>query len=217
MQRSALLAGATGLVGRGLLPLLLERHAAVHLLLRRDADGLPADPKLQRHVVDFAQLPTLPPLDDGYCCLGTTIAAAGSQAAFRAVDFDAVLATARAARAAGVTRFAVVSALGADPVSPVFYNRVKGQMEAALITLGFRTLVIARPSLLIGDRAALGQPPRRAEQWAQRWLQPVGGLIPSRWRPIAAATVARGLLQAMHESRPGTRIVESAELQVLGR
>jgi uncharacterized protein YbjT (DUF2867 family) len=217
MERSALLAGATGLVGRALLPLLLERHAAVHLLLRRDAHRLPQDPKLQRHVVDFAQMPALPPLDDGYCCLGTTIVAAGSPEAFRAVDFDAVLATARAAHAAGATRFGVVSALGADPASTIFYNRVKGEMEAALRTLGFRTLVIARPSLLIGDRAALGQAPRRAEQWAQRWLQPVAALIPARWRPIAAETVARGLLRAVNESRPGTRIVESAELQVLGR
>jgi uncharacterized protein YbjT (DUF2867 family) len=217
MPGSALLAGATGLVGRALLPLLLERYGEVHLLLRRDASGLARDARLRPQVVDFAHLPTLPPIDDGFCCLGTTIAAAGSQAAFRQVDLDHVVAVARAARNAGATRFAVVSALGADPVSSVFYNRVKGQMEAALVTLGFRTLVIARPSLLLGDRAALGQPQRRGEQWAQRWLSPIGRLIPARWRPIEAATVARGLSQALHESRPGARVVESAELQRLGR
>ena len=112
--RIALLAGSTGLIGRALLPLLLAspRYAQVRALVRRAA--LPAQPKLQVHVVDFMALPALPPVDDVFIALGTTIKVAGSQAAFRQVDFDAVVNTARAAKAAGATRLGVVSALGAD-------------------------------------------------------------------------------------------------------
>ncbi|MEO8924455.1 MAG: NAD(P)H-binding protein, partial [Caldimonas sp.] len=157
-NRRALLAGATGLVGRALLPLLLRGHASLEVLARRSVD-LGAEPRLHLHVVDFASLPTpLPSVDDVFIALGTTIRVAGSQAAFRSVDFDAVVAVARAARAAGATRLAIVSALGADPASGVFYNRVKGDMEAAVALLGYDSVTLARPSLLLGDRAALGQP-----------------------------------------------------------
>ncbi|MGL6110405.1 MAG: NAD(P)H-binding protein, partial [Rubrivivax sp.] len=158
----------------------------------------------------------LPAARDAYCCLGTTINQAGSQAAFRAVDFDAVLAVARAAHAAGVQRFAVVSALGASARSASFYNRVKGEMEAAIGALGFASVVIARPSLLAGDRAALGQPVRAGERLALLLTGPVAALIPKSVRPINARTVARGMIKALREARPGVRIVESAELQNLG-
>ena len=114
--RSALLAGATGLIGRALLTLLLEspHYAGVHALLRRSVRDLPAHTKLHVDVVDFERLPALPAVDDVFIALGTTIKVAGSEAAFRRVDFDAVLATARLARAAGARRVIVVSALGAD-------------------------------------------------------------------------------------------------------
>jgi len=117
----ALLAGASGLVGQALLSLLLAdaRWSAVHLLLRRPLAGLPTSGKCHVHTVNFAALPALPPVDEVFIALGTTIKQAGSQAAFRAVDFDAVVNTARAARAAGATRLAVVSALGADRHSRV--------------------------------------------------------------------------------------------------
>ena len=94
-----------------------------------------------------------------YLALGTTIKVAGSQAAFRALDFEANMAVARAARAQGATKLGVVSALGADSHSTVFYNRVKGELEEGLAQLGFSTLVFARPSLLAGNRQSLGQPP----------------------------------------------------------
>ncbi len=209
----ALLAGATGLVGREFAA-QWTGPGRLHLLVRRQL--APAHAVHRIHVVDFTALPDLPAADSAYCCLGTTIGAAGSQAAFRAVDFDAVLAFARAARAAGVTRFAVVSALGANPTSTTFYNRVKGEMEAAVSGLGFGSVVVARPSLLTGDRAALDQPPRPGERLALAVTAPLAGLIPKAWRPIAAATVARAMRRALDEARPGLRIVESGELQVLG-
>jgi uncharacterized protein YbjT (DUF2867 family) len=212
-----LLAGGTGLVGRALSDELLRQQPrpVLHQLVRRKPAH--ADARANWQVVDFAALPALPAADEAYCCLGTTIKQAGSQAAFRAVDFDAVLGFARAALAAGARRFAVVSALGASARSASFYNRVKGEMEAAVSELGFDSVVIARPSLLAGEREALGQPPRAGEQWALRLSAPFAGLIPKSVRPIQARTVARGMLAALGEARPGVRFVESAELQDLGR
>jgi uncharacterized protein YbjT (DUF2867 family) len=140
-----LLAGASGLVGRELLRLLLAQSPPprLHALVRRLPE--PADARVHWLTVDFAALPPLPAAQQAWCCLGTTIRQAGSQAAFRAVDFDAVLAFARAARAAGVQHFGVVSALGANARSPNFYSRVKGEMEAAVGALGFASVVVARP------------------------------------------------------------------------
>lgn len=210
----ALLAGATGLIGRAFAA-QWAGPGRLHLLVRR---ALPAPGPLCRvHVVDFAALPALPPARDAVCCLGTTIAVAGSPAAFRAVDLDAVLALARAARAAGVQRFAVVSALGADARSRNLYSRTKGEMEAALQGLGFATLIVARPSLLAGDRDALGQPPRRAEALTLALTRPLAPLVPKAWRPIEAATVARALAVALAQARPGLRVLSSAEMQDLGR
>jgi uncharacterized protein YbjT (DUF2867 family) len=110
----------------------------------------------------------------------------------------------------------VVSALGASARSATFYNRVKGEMEAAVGALGFDSLVIARPSLLAGDRAALGQPLRSGEQLALWLTGPIAGLIPKAVRPIHARTVARGMMVALRQQQPGVRIVESGELQELG-
>lgn len=214
--RVALLAGATGLVGHALLDQLLDcpRYARVHALLRRPSPALADKPRLALQVVDFAALDQrLPPVDDVYIALGTTIKVAGSEAAFRRVDFDAVVNTAQAARAAGATRLAVVSALGADANSRIFYNRVKGEMQQALQAMGYPSLVFAQPSLLIGDRRALGQPERPLERWAGRLFSPVMRLVPRGIRPIAADRVARALLQATLEARPGVRFLGSAEMQ----
>ena len=214
--RVALLAGATGLVGRALLHTLLDspRYALVHALLRRAAPSLATSEKLTLHSVDFNALPpVMPAVDDVYIALGTTIKAAGSEAAFRHVDFDAVVNTARAAREAGATNLAVVSGLGANAKSRVFYNRVKGETQDAVSRLGYTSVVIAQPSLLVGDRAALGQPPRAGEEWTMRMLRPVMPVLPSGVRPIDAAVVARALVQATLAARPGVHILSSAAMQ----
>lgn len=208
-----LLAGATGLVGREITR-QWEGPGTLHLLVRRP---MPAPGPLQRVlVVDFAALPALPAADAAVCTLGTTIAVAGSQAAFRAVDFDAVLAFARAARAAGARRLAVVSSLGANRHSGNFYSQVKGEMEFAVAALGFEGVVIVRPSLLTGDRQALGQPLRTGEKLSQLLAAPLSPLLPLGWRPIAASTVARAMLRALAQAEPGARIFDSAMLQRLG-
>jgi uncharacterized protein YbjT (DUF2867 family) len=212
-QRSVLLAGATGLVGREILRGLVadDSVANVYVLGRRP----PADshPKIQFFATDFAQpLPKIPPVDECYIALGTTIKVAGSQQAFRAVDHDAVVHVAAAAKAAGARRAGVVSAMGASAGSTVFYSRVKGEMEDALGAMGFDTLVIARPSMLAGDREALGQPVRPGEGLALKVSSKLGWLIPRNYRSISVASVAKALLRNVASAK-GRRVILSGEMQ----
>jgi uncharacterized protein YbjT (DUF2867 family) len=211
-HRSVILAGATGLVGQAILEGLLNDAsvASVHALGRRKLAVV--HPKLSARVVDFAALPPLSAADEVYLALGTTIKTAGSQAAFRAVDYEANVAVARAALASGARRAGLVSAMGADAKSRVFYNRVKGELEEALAELPFEGLVIARPSLLVGDREALGQPARPLEKVGLVVSKLVGPLIPGNYRPIAARDVARALLAGVPEAR-GRVVVMSGAMQ----
>lgn len=208
-------AGGSGLVGGQLLQQLAG--SPVLALVRRPLAGLPHDDHRQERCVDLRQLPAdLPAPARVFIALGTTMAQAGSQAAFREVDFEAVLAVARAAHRAGARQCGVVSALGADPQSRVFYNRVKGEAEAALLALGFERLVIARPSLLDGAREALGQPHRSGEAWSLRLTRPLAPLIPKAWRPIAEDRVARALRLALDQPGPAVQVLESGAMQTLG-
>ncbi|MDU6727648.1 MAG: nucleoside-diphosphate sugar epimerase, partial [Bradyrhizobium sp.] len=204
-NRTVIIAGATGLVGREILRGLLADPAIdhVHVLGRRAPPVV--SPKLTAHVVDFAALPSLPSADELYLALGTTIKTAGSQAAFRAIDHDANLAIAKAALASGTRRVGLVSAMGADATSRIFYSRVKGELENDLTALPFAGLVIARPSLLVGARAELGQPSRPGEDWGARLSRLLGVLIPPNYKPIKAADVAAALLAAV-PSATGTMV-----------
>jgi uncharacterized protein YbjT (DUF2867 family) len=213
-------AGATGLVGRAMLTRLsASPQVGPVTALVRQAGALGIPPaRVQPRVVDYRTLGTgaaLPATDWAFCALGTTIKVAGSQAAFRAVDVDAVLAFAQAARAVGATRFGLVSAMGADARSGVFYNRCKGEVEDALRAQGWPQLVIARPSLLLGARDALGQPVRPAEALAQRLMPVVGWLIPRQVRPITAQAVASALAAAVASDAPGVTLLLSGDLQAL--
>lgn len=211
--RVVLVAGATGLVGREIVSALLADRTveAVHCVGRRPLALKHA--KLQNHVVNFAALPALPKVDECYIALGTTIKVAGSQAAFKAIDLDAVVAVAMAAQSAGATKVGVVSAMGANPKSRVFYSRIKGEMELTLASMGLNSLVIARPSLLDGDRSALGQPERGGEGiglWLARRLRPV---LPVNYRAILAKDVAYALVRAVQTAKPGVVTLMSGEMQ----
>jgi uncharacterized protein YbjT (DUF2867 family) len=205
--RIALVAGGSGLVGGQLLPLLLQapQYTRVHALSRRP---LPFDhPRLANRVVRFeaslqAQLKGLQ-CQDAFCCLGTTIREAGSQAAFRAIDRDLVVEFAQLALASGAERMVVVSALGANAASKNFYLRVKGEMEKALEGLRFRALDILEPSLLLGARREL----RVLELSAQLAMHLVNPLLLGRWarfRAIPAATVAAAMCGTARSGRRGT-------------
>ncbi len=198
MLRRALLVGATGLVGRRCLA-----HLAVHdaygdviCLVRRPLAEMRA--RVRIHVVDFERLSArdIPPVDDVYCALGTTIKKAKSQQAFRQVDFELPLRIATLALEAGATRMAVVSSVGADANASNFYLRTKGELERALDALPFSSLHVLRPSLLLGER----EESRPGEAVASVVARAASGLLRgglSRYRAISGDDVAKAMLAAM--------------------
>jgi uncharacterized protein YbjT (DUF2867 family) len=204
----ALLVGATGLVGGHCLGELLYDNdfSAVTVLTRRPLEWIP--PKLTVHVVDFDHLSDFAGafnVDVVLCCLGTTHRAAGSPEAFVKVDHIYVAELARLAAARGAQRFVLVSAVGADPNSPVFYNRIKGRAEAAVSELPFKAVHILRPSLLLGQRWE----PRAAEdlgkQFASLWSWFLWGPL-GRYRPVPAETVAARMVELAKSDQEGLHI-----------
>jgi uncharacterized protein YbjT (DUF2867 family) len=216
--RVALLVGATGLVGGHCLDLLLgdASYARVIALTRRPLARTHA--KLDARVVDFDRLGETAgdvAADDVFCCLGTTIRAAGSQEAFRRVDFAYPVETARLAAANGARRFLIVTAMGANARSRIFYNRVKGEVEAAVRAMAFESVVILRPSLLLGERAER----RAGEETGKRVMSVVGPLLVGplrKYRGIEGGTVARAMVRLAKVAGPGVCIVESDEIARLG-
>jgi uncharacterized protein YbjT (DUF2867 family) len=216
--RTALVAGASGLVGSHVLRLLLEdpTYQRVTVLGRRE---LPlAHKKLEQRVVGFdrlAQVADFPRVHDVFCCLGTTMKHAGSQEAFRKVDCSYVVELGRVAVRHRASQFLMVTALGADPRSRIFYNRVKGEAEEAVRRLQFEGLQIFRPSLLLGARTD-----RRPAERMTVMLSPliawafVGPL--ARFRPIPAVAIARAMVRVAREAPHGARVYESEEIRRLG-
>jgi uncharacterized protein YbjT (DUF2867 family) len=202
---SILLVGATGLVGRNVLAQAL-RDPRIGRVVAPTRRPLPARPGLENPVVDFDNLPENASwwgVDAVICTLGTTIRAAGSQAAFRRVDHDYPLAVARHAREHGARSFALNSAMGADPNSRFFYSRVKGEVEESLARCGFASLILVRPGLIGGERDEI----RPAEFLAQRVLGVLGPMLPRRYRVVPAENIASALTEAAIQAMPGRHIV----------
>ncbi|MEB0090404.1 oxidoreductase [Pseudomonas sp. CCI1.2] len=208
--QNILLSGATGLTGEHLLDRLLN-EPTVSRVLAPTRRPLADHPHLENPVGELtALLPLLTgPVDIAFCCLGSTIKQAGSKEAFRAIDFDLVVAFAKRARELGARHLVVMSAVNADPASSIFYSKIKGEMEQALTVQAWPQLTIARPSLLIGERSEQ----RLAEQLAA----PFAKLIPGKYRGVDACTVARALWRLALEEQSGVRIVEAEELSKLGK
>ncbi len=140
--------------------------------------------------------------NDAFCCIGTTIAEAGSQEVFREADLDAVLLFAEAARAAGATRFSVVSSVGASSNSKKFYLRTKGEMEDAVTAIGFAAVDIFQPSLLLGPRKQV-RPMELAGALLAPLINPLLTGAREAWRAIPAETVARGMVGAARRGGRG--------------
>lgn len=207
MSRTALVAGATGLVGGALLRELSARaeYSEIRVLGRRP----PAleSGRIRFIATDFANLDALGgalAVDDVYCCLGTTIRKAGSRPAFERVDYHMVVDLARATQKAGAHRFLVVSAAGASPTSPAFYSRVKARMEEAVSALPFEAVRIVRPSLLLGARAE-SRPGERLGQLVAPLLAPLLRGPLAKYRPVEAADVARALVELAFRPGRGAR------------
>jgi uncharacterized protein YbjT (DUF2867 family) len=205
--RTALLVGATGLVGGHCLDRLLAepRYAEVTVLARRAPDR--THDKLQVRVVDFDSLGerSVPAVDDVYSCLGTTIRAAGSRRAFRRVDHGYPVTVAGLARSRGARRLALVSSIGAHPGSRSFYLRTKGETDRDIATIGYECVEIFRPSLLLGERAES----RPGEAAAAVLGRIASRLLTGRlrdYRPVEASVLAAAMVEALGRGEPGRHV-----------
>jgi len=211
-MKTAVVAGSTGLVGHALVDRLLEntRYDKVIAVTRRNMNI--EHPRFENMVVDFhdlqKSLASIKP-DDVYCCLGTTMAKAGSKEKFLEVDFAYPVALAKATVLLGAKQYLLVSALGADKGSSIFYNRVKGQVEDAISGEPFSAVHIFRPSLLVGPR----EEKRSGEEAAKRMYKIFGFLIPEKYKPIEASTVANAMIAMASQEKAGIFIHSSKEMQ----
>jgi uncharacterized protein YbjT (DUF2867 family) len=214
-MENAVVIGATGLVGSELLRLLLadERFTSVVVLGRRPT-GVAHD-KLREHVVDFRAPASWSALVTGdvlFSALGTTLAAAGGQAAQYEVDHGFQLRVAEVARHNDVGTYVLVSSSGASPRSRIFYSRMKGELERDVEALRFPHTRILRPGMLDGER----KEPRAGERWALRILRPLSPVLPPAAKPIPAALVARAAMESAFDTAPGTVRYEARDLFRLG-
>jgi uncharacterized protein YbjT (DUF2867 family) len=213
--KSVLIIGGTGLVGSHLVT-LSAKHPNVRVtnaVVRQahEVSTLPQLPNVKWYPVDFSRLEndtSLFGVDAVLCALGTTIKKAVSKEAFEIVDFEIPLSVARIAKRFNASRFGLVSSIQANPRSMFFYTRTKGKLEEALINLGYSSLVLARPSLLLGDRTER----RLGEDIAKMFLAPIHSIVPRAFRPIEAFEVARKLLDFTLSAPPGIHILSNAEL-----
>jgi uncharacterized protein YbjT (DUF2867 family) len=210
---TALLAGASGLVGGECLRRLTESpdYTRVIVVTRRDLGDRARHPKVRQVVTEFSRLGAVRAelaADHVFCALGTTIRKAGSRAKFREVDHDYPLRLAEVALAAGASHFSVVSALGASRQSAFFYSRVKGELEEALRAQRWPSLAIFRPSVIAGQRAES----RPLERVGEHLLR----LAPATWRPVAASDIASAMVAVALESPPGVTVVESRDIRAHG-
>ena len=212
MGKVALVAGATGLIGNQLLNLLLsdDYYSKIIAISRKE---LPVrHERLQNIISELDQLALHADqlkAEDVYCCLGTTIRKAKTKEAFLKVDVEAPLALAAIAHSKGAKHFMLVSALGADPRSSIFYNRAKGEVEERLKKVGFESLYFFRPSLLLGPRLEK----RSGEDAAKLFYRWLGFLIPKKYQAIESIKVARAMIANAKAAKPGNHILESSELQ----
>ncbi len=210
-KRTALLVGATGLVGNHCLRLLLadDDWSLVTVLARR---RIPAShPKLFSRLVDFdrlSQISAFPRVNDVFCALGTTMSKAGSRNEFHKVDFGFVVETARLALVSGAKQFVLVSALGADRSSSLFYSRVKGEAEEAVRKLPFASVHIFRPSVLAGGRGESRPLERLAVAAVSGFSFALVGPL-RRYRPVDATVIARAMIEVARRGEPGVHVYES--------
>lgn len=208
-MKTAIVLGANGLVGNELLKLLVDssQHKSIHVLGR-------SKPSINHSKVIFEAFDFNKPDknklvgDVLFCCLGTTIKKAGSQEEFRKVDYDYVIHTAKFAHENGIKSMVVISAMGANANSGIFYNRVKGEMEKDLTGIGFEKLIIVRPSLLLGHRKEF----RLGELISQKMVSVLNFLIPSKYKGIKAEQVAKAMLHYQSVALQPVSIIENNDL-----
>lgn len=212
-MKTALLAGATGLIGKQLLA-LLEKDAYYEKVFVLTRKPLAVSGKCENLVVNFDVLNealNTVKADDVFCCLGTTMKVAGSKDAFRKVDYTYPLLIAQYSKQQGASQYLLVSALGANENSSIFYNKVKGEIEKAIEKLNFLSFQIFRPSLLLGNR----NEQRSGEDAAKIFYRFFGFLFPAKYKAIESLTVAQVMLLVAKQKKEGLHIYESHMIEKL--
>lgn len=207
-----LITGATGLVGGHLLRMLINEPQIGHIVAatRRLLPAMnkvtnPYDPQLSDALTQLSE-----PIDTVFCCLGTTMKEAGSKEAFVLADYTLVVDTAITGLRLGAKQMLVVSAIGANSKSPFFYNRVKGEMEEALIAQQWPRLTIARPSMLLGHR--------ESQRLNESLFAPLFKIMPGKWKSIEARDVAKAMLhEALKPAGEGVNILDSSQLREIAK
>jgi len=217
-DRTALLIGATGLVGGLCLRRLLEGDSYRQVIVLGRKPLAIQHPKLTTRIVDFARRETFENLtqaDDVFCCIGTTRAQVASEEAYRKIDFDIPIHVAEFSLQRGATQFLIVSSVGADPRSGVFYSRLKGEIEEALSRMPFNAVHIFRPSMLLGDRDQSRPMESAIVRVAPLFSWMLAGPL-RKYKPIHASVVAKAMVQAARSDVLGTQIYEFDRIQALG-
>jgi len=210
-MRTTIIAGASGLIGKELVQKLIksDQYRLIYLLSRKKSGF--ASEKVRELVINFEKIGQLKfdeLIDDVFCTLGTTMKQAGSRDNFKKVDYEYVVALANLGKQYGASKFIVVSAMGANSKSAVFYNKIKGMTEDALKNIGFNQLIILRPSLLLGERVEK----RFAERLSGIFMKSFNFLIPDNYKAIQAEKVAGSMLKMALESKEKVLIVKSGEM-----
>lgn len=218
-RRTVVVVGATGLVGGHLVRVLAADGTVERVVapVRRAGTDWMHERRIEAPVVDFdalAQSNRWLQADQVFICLGTTMKVAGSKQAFRRVDFDYVVESARLAVEGGARDAFLVSSVGADANANVFYSRVKGEAEAAVSALPFTSVHILRPSVLVGERTE-SRPGERLGIAVGKLLTPVLVGPARRYRPIEALTVARAMAALSRQPEPGVHVLESEQIAAL--
>jgi uncharacterized protein YbjT (DUF2867 family) len=224
-MKTAVVIGATGLIGQILVEKLARQGTWSNILAVSRKSKTWSHPKIRTLVFDFENWGDLElqiksfagnSSLDCFCCLGTTIGVAGSEEAFRKIDFDAVVAFSRLAKSCRAEQLFVVSSLGAAPDSSVFYNKVKGEMEQAVAQNYSGKLYFARPSLLLGDRKEFRLGERVAILLSPLYSNLLFGRF-VKYKPIAAEHVATALIRVVAKIKPASMIIENSELHLLNK
>lgn len=217
-KKKALIVGSTGLVGKALLQILLDADEYEEVIALVRSKQQINHPKLRMVVTDFDKLQTMKEyfkVDDVYCCLGTTIKKAKTQEAMLKVDQEYPLTVAKLASEKGAKQFAIITAMGADPNSTIFYSRMKGEVEKQLVTIPFRSIHIFRPSLLLGNRTEF----RLGESVGAIFMKGLGFLLIGpfkKFKAIKDVTVATAMYKAMQIEQVGVNIYPSEKIEQIG-
>lgn len=208
-MKKAIILGASGLTGKELIGLLHKdkRYSRIILLVRKELNiNLP---KTEQLLFDFDNLiPDNFTADEMYCCLGTTIKKAGSKEEFEKVDYDYVSKIAGIAHINGIKSFAVVSSMGANINSKIFYSKVKGKMEEAVKRIGFEKCCIVRPSLILGKRSEF----RFGEAFAKIFMLSFSFLIPHKYKAVSAKKIAMSMINTLNDKNKGLTVLESDQI-----